>query len=53
LLNQELTKRGISLPEISEEVTKNDFIRMAAVEMGMSRNELMQFLWNSYQPSDI
>ena len=53
LLKQELAARNISLPEISEEVTKNDFIRMAAEEMGMNRNELMQFLWNNYQPSDI
>jgi hypothetical protein len=53
LLKQELATRSITLPEISEEVTKNDFIRMAADELGMSNNELMQFLWNNYQPSKI
>ena len=26
---------------------------MAAEEMGMNRNELMQFLWSNYQPSNI
>lgn len=53
LLKQELAARNISLPEISEEVTKNDFIRMAGEEMGMSTNELMQFLWTNYHPSNI
>jgi hypothetical protein len=53
LLNRELATRGIVLPDISEEVTKNDYMKMAAEKMGMSTNELMQFLWANYHPSNI
>jgi proton-dependent oligopeptide transporter, POT family len=53
LLQQEVMKRGISLPPISEQVSKNDYIRMAAEEMGMSVQELIDFLWVTYQPSNI
>src|SRR5690554_2791274 len=53
LLQLEVTKRGISLPEISEEVSKNNYIAMAARQMGMSVEELNNFLWVNYNPSNI
>jgi len=53
LLQQEVMQRGISLPPISEQVSKNDYIRMAAEKMGMSVQELTDFLWVTYSPSDI
>ena len=53
LLQQEVTRRGIALPEVSEEVTKNDYIALAAERMGMSVRELTDYLWVTYNPSDI
>jgi proton-dependent oligopeptide transporter, POT family len=53
LLQREVEKRGIDLPEISDEVTKNDYIAMAADKMSMTVQELTDFLWVNYNPSDI
>lgn len=53
LLQQEVAKRGIVLPEISDEFSKNDFIKLASEKMGMEGNELNHFLWTSYHPSNI
>jgi proton-dependent oligopeptide transporter, POT family len=53
LLKKEIAQRGLSLPEISAEVTKNDYIAMAAEKMGMSTRELTQFLWTNYHPANI
>lgn len=53
LLQKETAVRGISLPQISEEVTKNAFFEMAAGKMDMSTTELTDYLWSQYNPSDI
>ncbi len=53
LLQEEVAKRGISLPAISEEVSKNDYINLASEKMGMSSTELSNFLWTNYHPSNI
>ncbi len=53
LLKLEVAQRGINLPEISEEVSKNDYVRMAAEKMGMSVEQLNRFLWENYHPSNI
>lgn len=53
LLQKEVARRGISLPELSEGFTKNDFIAMAAEKMNMSVQELTDFLWIQYNPSNI
>ena len=53
LLQEEVAKRGISIPEISDEFTKNDYIKTAAEKMGLSVNDLNVFLWQSYHPSNI
>jgi hypothetical protein len=53
LLQQEVSKRGISIPEISEEFSKNDYVEMASKKMGMQGNELNNFLWTTYHPSKI
>ncbi len=53
LLQQEVERRGISMPEISDEVTKNDYIALAAERMGMTVRELTNYLWVNYNPSDI
>lgn len=53
LIQLEITKRGISIPEISEEFTKNDYVKMASQKLGMEGNELNNFLWTTYHPSNI
>ena len=53
LLQLEVAKRGISIPEISEEFTKNDYVQMASEKLGMDAGQLTQFLWSSYHPSNI
>ncbi len=53
LLQQEIAKRGISLPEISESYSKNDFFNAAAGKMGMTSHELTNFIWAEYHPSNI
>ena len=53
LIQLEITKRGISIPEISEEFTKNDYVKMASQKLGMEGSELTNFLWTTYHPSNI
>ena len=53
LLQLEVAKRGISMPEISGEFSKNDYVQMASEKLGMDAGQLNQFLWSSYHPSNI
>jgi dipeptide/tripeptide permease len=53
LLQLEVGKRGISIPEISSEFSKNDYLLLASEKLGMSENELTGFLWSNYHPSNI
>ena len=53
LLKKELAVRGISLPEISDTFSKNDFFHQAAVKMGLNERGLTDFLWNNYHPQRI
>ncbi len=53
LLQQEVVKQGISLPEISEEFSKNDYLNMATEKLGMNSGELQHLLWTSYHPGNI
>jgi dipeptide/tripeptide permease len=53
LLQLEVAKRGISLPEISGDFTKNDFVKLASEKLGMETSELNSFLWTTYHPSNI
>lgn len=53
LLKEEVISRNISMPEITAEFSKNDFVNMAAEKMGMSNTELQNFLWSSYHPGKI
>ena len=48
LLKQEVAKQGLSIPEISGEFTKNDYLNMAAEKMGMNLGELDALLWQNY-----
>lgn len=53
LLQQEVAQRGISMPELSDEFSKNDYFLMASEKMGMTVRELTNYLWATYNPSDI
>jgi dipeptide/tripeptide permease len=53
LLQEEVAKRGISIPEISAEFTKNDYIKMASDKLELQGSELNHFLWNNYHPANI
>ena len=53
LIQLEVAKREISIPEISEGFTKNDYVRMASQKLGMDGSTLDNFLWTNYHPSNI
>ena len=53
LLQEEVAKQGISIPVISEDFTKNDYIKMAAEKMGLTVKDLNHLLWQDYHPAHI
>ncbi len=55
LLQTEILKRNIQIPEISKETgfTQNDYINSACNKLGMTRSQLTQYLWDNYNPSKI
>jgi len=53
LLQSEMSKRAIEMPEISKEFTKNDYFALASEKLSMSQNEMTQLIWSNYHPSKI
>lgn len=53
LTQKEIAVRGIDLPAIGDQFTKNDFFRSAATKMNMSTDQLTQYLWDKYEPSSF
>jgi len=53
LIREELTKRSLNIPEITDSFTLNDFLNYSANSMGMSIEQMNTFLWNNYNPSKI
>ena len=53
LLSLEVQKRGIELPAISDDLSKNEYFARAAEAMNMQTSQLTDFLWTTYQPSNI
>lgn len=53
LLKEEVAKRGLSIPEISDQFSKNDYFREAARQMNLSENQLTDFLWANYHPGQV
>ncbi|MFA5326568.1 MAG: MFS transporter, partial [Prolixibacteraceae bacterium] len=53
LLKEEVLKRGLSIPEVSDSFTKNDYISEAAKQMSFSPQQLTDFLWHNYHPASI
>ena len=53
LLQMEMSKRAIDMPEISKVFTKNNYFSEASEKLGMTQNEMTQMIWDSYQPNKI
>jgi dipeptide/tripeptide permease len=53
LLQSEMVKRGIGMPEISKEFTKNDYFSLASEKLNMSQIQMTQLIWDNYQPNKI
>lgn len=53
LLQTEMANRGIAMPEISEEFTKNDYFATASEKLGMTETGMTQFIWDTYNPNKI
>lgn len=53
LLQREVASRGLEIQEISETFTQNDYIQKAGELMGMNEQVLTNYLWDTYNPSNI
>ena len=53
LMIREVTARGLQIPEISKAFSATDYFNKAGELMGMDQNQLTQYLWNTYNPSNI
>ena len=53
LLQGEMATRGIAMPEITQEFTKNNYFASASEKLGMTEIEMTQFIWDSYNPNKI
>lgn len=53
LLKKEMTARNISMPEVTDSFTKNDYFRLAEEKLQMSHWEMTDFLWQNYTPNKI
>lgn len=53
LLRREIGERGLKIPELSDNFSKNDMINMFSEKTGMHPNEITQLLWDKYEPSNI
>lgn len=53
LLQAEMASRGIAMPDISSEFSKNDYFTAASEKLGMTETEMTQFIWDSYHPNHI
>ncbi|MDH5413893.1 MAG: MFS transporter [Flavobacteriaceae bacterium] len=53
LLQNEMNVRGIEMPEVTTEFSKNNYYDLAAQKLEMSQLEVTQLLWNNYSPNKI
>jgi len=53
LLTNDLVNRGIEVPEISDAFTKTDLFVIGQDALDMNAKEMTQYLWETYNPSDI
>jgi dipeptide/tripeptide permease len=53
LLQEEMAKRNIKMPEINDKFSKNEYFELAAQKMNMSTQQMTQFIWENYHPGKI
>jgi len=53
LLQSEMAKRAIEMPEITAEFTKNDYFSLASEKLSITQNEMTQLIWDTYNPNKI
>jgi hypothetical protein len=53
LLQVEVEKRGLDIPQISENFSQTEYVNRAEELIGLNGHELTVFLWNAYQPYNI
>ncbi len=53
LIKVEVEKRGLSIPDLSSEYSQEQYYKRAEELLGMNRNEITQFLWETYDPTKV
>jgi len=53
LLKQEMVHRGITMPEVTDTFTKNDYYTLAEQKLNMSFWDMTDMLWRNYHPNKI
>ncbi len=53
LLQNDLTSKGFSVPELSENFTQTDLFNKAGELLNMTQSEITNYLWTTYNPSRI
>jgi len=53
LLQTEMQSKGIDMPEVGENFSKNEYFVMAAEKLSMNQREMTTMLWENYSPNKI
>ncbi|MBD0851644.1 MFS transporter [Maribacter arenosus] len=53
LLQNEMTSRGIKMPEVTTDFSKNQYYDLAAQKLNMEKWEMTRMLWDNYNPNKI
>ncbi len=53
ILKHEFIANGWNIPEINQNFTKNDFLKLSAEKLNIPLNQLSDYLWNNYHPQNI
>lgn len=53
LLQEEMSKRNITMPEVTENFSKNQYFELAEQKLGVTHWEMTQMLWTNYNPNKI
>jgi len=53
LLQSEMQNRGIAMPEVNADFSKNQYFEMASEKLEMTQSQMTQMIWESYNPNKI
>lgn len=53
ILKREFIANGWNIPEINQNFTKNDFLKLSSEKLNIPLNQLSDYLWNNYHPQNI